>query len=285
MKVISEPSSDIENKKKHRNRIIVISVLIMLFTVGMMENEGDYLGGDQTSVKQYLLVYSAFLPLLVYIIPFAVFMHEAVKKYDLAKIELLIAVLCGAFIPCAFAGWFNDGFEALMKGLMGSAYSSDWLGSLETGIVEEALKLGATGMLVYVFGYRSMRSYLATGMCVGMGFQIEEDIGYITQSGFKDVNTAFPTALDRVADGCFGSHWAYAAVTAAGLYLIVRAAEEHHVRKGIGLIVMVMMDHFIFDTPLGVSALCNMILTLALVLPVIVYWNKGDMEQETGLNS
>lgn len=146
--------------------------------------------------------------------------------------ELLAAVACGAFIPAAFAGEINDGFSGLMRHLMGRAYSDAWLGSAETGVVEELLKLGTVALLVYLFSRKSRQDYLSIGMSVGMGFQIEEDFSYITESGFKHVSEAFPTALDRIV-GALGSHWAYTGLTAVGLYLIVCSRGDHHVRQGV----------------------------------------------------
>ena len=163
-----------------------------------------------------------------------------------------------------------------MSHLMGHLYSDAWIGSAGTGILEELLKLGTTGLLLYVLGRRSLKDYLGIGMCVGIGFQIEEDLSYITESGFENTEKAFPTALDRVS-ASFGSHWAYAAVTAAGLYLIARGSGKHHRRKGYGLILLVMVDHFLYDTPLSDSLLINGLLTVAVVLPVLLFFQKpGD---------
>lgn len=267
------------DKKRRRRRLTVTCILIVLFTCGLLINESDYMGRSHTTVFQYLEVYSAFLPLLIYIVPFGIFIKRMGTKYEMGNLELLTAVFCGAFIPAALAGEMNGGFDDLMKSLMGSAYSDAWLGSLEAGIVEELLKLVTTALLLYVLNRTSLKHYLVIGMCVGMGFQIEEDISYITESGFKNVNDAFPTALDRIS-GALGSHWAYAAVTAAGLYLIVRACGKNHIRKGIGWIVFVMADHFLYDTPLGEPALFNAILTAAVVLPVLIFLRSPEMTDD-----
>ncbi|MGN1382780.1 MAG: PrsW family glutamic-type intramembrane protease [Eubacterium sp.] len=274
-----DEASGAENRRKRR--LIVTGVLIFLLTCGMAVDEGDFLGGKHASAGQYLMVYSAFLPLLIYIVPFCVFMKWASAKYRVRGLELLAAAFCGTFFPAAFAGDLNSGFEDLMKSLMGHAYSSAWLGSAETGIVEEVLKLAATAMLLYVLNRKSLSSYLCIGMCVGMGFQVEEDISYITDSGFQNVSQAFPTALDRVYYGSLGSHWAYAAVTAIGLYLIVRTRGVHHVRRGVGWILFVMADHFLYDTPLGDSLLISAILTVGVVLPVAAVFTSAEMRGET----
>ncbi|MCI6636797.1 MAG: PrsW family glutamic-type intramembrane protease [Lachnospiraceae bacterium] len=263
-------------KRQRRKRLAVTCILIVLFTCGLLINESDYMGRSHTTAIQYLEVYSAFLPLLIYIVPFLIFMKHIVIKYEMSGMELLTAAFCGAFIPAALAGEVNGGFDDLMKSLMGHAYSDAWLGSLEAGIAEELLKLVTTAMLLYVWKRKTLKEYLAIGMCVGMGFQIEEDISYITESGFKNVNDAFPTALDRIS-GALGSHWAYAAVTAAGLYLIVRACEKNHKRKGIGWIVFVMADHFLYDTPIGDVTLFNVILTVAVVLPVVIFFKNPEI--------
>ena len=267
---------DILDKKKRRRRLTAVCILLVLFTYGLLVNESDLMGNSHTTALQYLEVYSAFLPLLIYIVPFGIFMKQIGPKYKMGNLELLIAVFCGAFISSALAGELNGQFDDWMKSLLGSAYSDAWLGSLEAGIAEELLKLVITALLLYVLNRTSLKHYLVIGMCVGMGFQIEEDISYITESGFKNVNEAFPTALDRIS-GALGSHWAYAAVTAAGLYLIVRACGKNHIRKGIGWILFVMADHFLYDTPLGEPALFNAILTAAVVLPVVIFLRSPEM--------
>lgn len=264
------------NKKKQRRQLIVTGVLILLAGLGIFINETDYMGSSHTKALQYLEVYSAFLPLLIYIVPFGIFVKQIGAKGEMSSRELLAAVFCGAFIPAAFAGEVNDSFDSLMKSMMGHSYSEAWMGSLEAGIAEELLKLGTTALLVYMWNRKTFRQYLLIGMCVGMGFQIEEDISYITESGFKNVNDAFPTALDRIS-GALGSHWCYAAVTAAGLYLIVRASGRNHRRKGIGWILLVVADHFLYDSPIGDINLFNAILTSAVVLPVIIFFRSPEV--------
>lgn len=264
---------DIMNKKRQRKRLAVTCILILLFAAGLVINEADFMGEGHTTALQYLEVYSAFLPLLIYIVPFGIIMKRIRTKYEMERSELLTAVFCGAFIPAAFAGELNGGFDDLMNSLMGSSYSDSWIGSAEAGVAEELLKLATTAILLYVLNRKSLEHYLIIGMCVGMGFQIEEDISYITQTGFENVNDAFPTALDRIS-GALGSHWAYAAVTAAGLYLIVQACSRNHGRKGICWILFVMTDHFLYDSPLGTALLINAVLTAAVVLPVVIFFKS-----------
>lgn len=269
--------ADIRREERRRRRRLAAEViLILLFTFGIVINESDFLGQDHTTVVQYLEVYSTFPFLLAYIVPFCLVMKYLCSKYEMHRLDLLIAGFCGAFIPAALAGNLNDAFADMMSHLMGHLYSDAWIGSAGTGILEELLKLGTTGLLLYVLGRRSLKDYLGIGMCVGIGFQIEEDLSYITESGFENTEKAFPTALDRVS-ASFGSHWAYAAVTAAGLYLIARGSGKHHRRKGYGLILLVMVDHFLYDTPLSDSLLINGLLTVAVVLPVLLFFQKpGD---------
>ncbi len=271
--------ADLMNRKNQKKHLAVTCILIMLFASGMIINESDYLGSNHTSVVTYLEVYSAFLPLLVYIIPFGIVVKWLSSRYALPSLELLTAVFCGAFIPASLAGEVNGNFDDLMKSLMGASYSDAWIGSAEAGITEELLKLATTAMFLYVLNRKSLQHYLTIGMCVGMGFQIEEDISYITESGFANVNDAFPTAMDRIS-GAFGSHWAYAAVTAAGLWLIVRADRRNHRRKGIVWILLVVADHFLYDSPLGESLLFNAILTAAVVLPVIIFYRSPETTAE-----
>lgn len=266
-------------EKKRRKWILAVGTLGLLFSLGVGIDEADFLGGDHTSTQQYLEVYSAFLLLLVYIVPFCIWMRSICRNYKLRETELLAAAVCGAFIPAAFAGVLNDAIGGFLSKQLGSFYSDQWLGSLEVGVVEELLKLGTTALILYVLGRRRMKDYLSIGMCVGIGFQIEEDLSYITDSGFKDVNQAFPAALDRIA-GAVGSHWAYAAVTAAGLYLIVRTGEKGHTRKGIGLIILVIADHFLYDSPIGDSVFAEALLAVAVVLPVILFFKRPEMRIE-----
>lgn len=265
------------SKGKHeKRRMAAVCILIFLFASGLIIDESDFLGYHHTSAVQYLEVYSAFLLLLVYIVPFAFFMKKLCARCAMSGLELCAAVFCGAFIPAALAGEWNGSFSDWMTALMGDSYSDAWLGSAQTGISEELLKLVTTALLLVVLNRKTLKQYLMTGMCVGMGFQIEEDMSYITDSGFKNVNDAFPTALDRIS-GALGSHWAYAAVTAAGLYLIVRADDRHHRRNGICWILLVMADHFLYDTPLGDSLLVNAILTVIVVLPVFLFFRRPEM--------
>lgn len=263
------------NQKGEHKRLFVAGVLILLLSLGMVIDEGDYVTHKQISTTVYLQVYSAFLVLLVYIVPFCFLIKRLCRKYQLDGFVLMIAVACGALIPAAFAGEINDSFTSLMRHLMGRAYSDAWLGSIETGVVEELLKLLTVSALVYLFHRQTLQDYVSIGMCVGMGFQIEEDISYITESGFQHVSSAFPEALDRIV-GSLGSHWAYTGLAAIGLYLIVTSMSAHHVRRGMFWIVYVMVNHFLYDSPIGDVNLFFALLNVALILPLIAFLRDDD---------
>ena len=261
------------NKKKVR-WIIMTCLLIGLFTMGSWLNEGDFLGKNSTGVSSYLSVYSTFFLLLIYIVPIAMLIHYLADKENVSKLYIIFSVMSGSLIASSLAGQVNGSFDDIMRELLGKAYSEDWLGSFETGIAEEVLKLFTAWLIIYVFSKRTKISYVLTGISVGLGFQIEEDISYITDSGFKHIKDAFPTAIDRIS-ASVGSHWAYAGVTALGLYLISGSDEKNHKKKGFGLIFLVIIDHFLYDTPLGSSLLMNMVLTVITILPLVFFINKN----------
>ena len=66
----------------------------------------------------------------------------------------------------------------------------------------------------------------------------------------------------------------------AGLYLIVRTSGQNHRRKGLGWILLVMADHFLYDSPIGEPQLFNALLTVAVVLPVILFFRSPEMRAE-----
>ena len=158
------------DRPRKRGQLIVTGVLIFLFALGMLIDEADFMGTSHTGVIRYLEVYSAFLPLLIYIVPFVIIVKKLGVEAGLSSRKLLSAAFCGAFISSALAAEINDGFDSLMKHLMGHAYSENWLGSFETGIAEELLKLATVAMLLYVWDSETLDQYMITGMCTGMGF-------------------------------------------------------------------------------------------------------------------
>lgn len=277
---------DPKAKTMRRHKTEGLAALIFLLAIGMLTVSGDFLGPAHSSIFKYIEVYSSFLLLLTYIVPFIIFVRWLCKKYSIGGLELLLAAFCGAIIPTPFAGTMNDDFTHSMSHLMGHYYHDAWMGSVEVGIVEELLKLGTTALILYVLGRRSLKNYVSIGMCVGMGFQIEEDISYITQSGFKHVNEAFPIAINRI-QGSLASHWSYAAITAAGLYLIVTARGDKKRRnRGIGLIVLVMADHFLYDTPIGEINLFSALLSVAILVPLGLIFKSPEMSSaDAGTNS
>ena len=122
-------------ERRRRRRLAAEVILILLFTFGIVINESDYLGQDHTTVVQYLEVYSTFPLLLAYIVPFCLVMKYLCSKYEMHRLDLLIAGFCGAFIPAALAGNLNDAFADMMSYLMGHLYSDAWIGSAGTGIL------------------------------------------------------------------------------------------------------------------------------------------------------
>ena len=147
--------------------------------------------------------------------------------------------------------------------------------------MEETLKLLTVLAVLSLVGRRDGRDWLVGGMCVGMGFQFSEDLGYIEDqivAGHHGFETAVPFTLDDRISGALVSHWTYTALVAVAIWLLF--CQRRRVR-GFLLLLVPLLSHAAWDTPLSdAGALFEALFCLIVAVPFLYAW--GDITFDGG---
>lgn len=200
--------------------------------------------------QRYLMLLLCFALLLLYLIPFFIFVRWSTKKLHMSRLLPLAAFFSGWFIPGWIAGQLNEAFEVLFNNMHLSETTVDWLEALQTPLVEETLKVLTVVWLLILIGKRERKDYLITGMCTGMGFQISEDLGYIEEQiggSHKDFMNAIPFTMDSRIENSLESHWCYTALMSLGVYYFFIRKDR---KKGLFLMLAALIDHGLWDAPI-----------------------------------
>lgn len=158
------------------------------------------------------------------------------------------------------------------------------LGTLEVGLIEEAVK----GLLIYLmaWGLRSfhLRDGMVLGATVGFGFAALESSGYALASLFVvyqhrlylSLDSVVVTELIRGVLAPFG-HGAWSAVVGGAIFAAARAKGRLRLSGGvIGAFVLVSVLHGIFDSLSGITG--YVVIAIVGLIPVVILWRRGRRE-------
>lgn len=255
-----------QSRKLDKKRFWVLTAGMIWFVLGSSDlSDLFYINGADS--RDYMAAGLACLMMLIYIVPIGILMKWLAKKYSVSRNLLLLAIGCGILMLGPVAGDVNDAMDQFLKSVHAGGAAS-WIDSLEVGFAEELIELLVAAMILYVLKKRTFISWLMTGMSVGLGFQINEDISDIVPVKVKDMSHVFPDAFDRVSVSA-ASHWAYTALTAAGLWMVIYGKGRRR-KAGFGLIFFVIANHFLFDSDFGSTNLGFAVISASLLL-VLVY--------------
>ncbi|MST71605.1 PrsW family glutamic-type intramembrane protease [Olsenella porci] len=270
---------------KRRRWWVGLSAFLLLFLMGVVVEFGNMDRGvlhpaSQTAAR-YQAMLGCFALVLVYLIPFLAFVRYTRTKAGVPRWLVVLALASGLFVPGWIAGELNDAASTLLGMVASKGFLDAWGDAIEAPIVEETLKvLTVCGVLALV-GRRDARDWLVGGMCVGMGFQVSEDLSYIEgqiAGSRTDFATAIPFMLGSRVSGALVSHWTYTALAAVAVWLFFCQRKR---LRGLAVFLVPLLDHFAWDSPvsdwgvLPVGLIC-----LAAALPFLYVW--GDIAFDDG---
>lgn len=262
-----------------------LSVFLFLFLVGPFATFGNMDRGTIHHASQlaahYQTMLLCFSLLLIYLVPFFLFVRYTRLRAGVPRWLVVLAFASGLFIPSWIAGELNDAADALLRLLASKSFVSTWGDAIEAPLVEETLKLLTVLAVLSLVGRRDGRDWLVGGMCVGMGFQFSEDLGYIEDqivAGHHGFETAVPVTLDDRISGALVSHWTYTALVAVAIWLLF--CQRRRVR-GFLLLFVPLLSHAAWDTPLSdAGALFEAFFCLIAAVPFLYAW--GDITFDGG---
>ena len=204
-----------------------LAAFLFLFLVGPFAEFGNMDRGTIHHAPQlaehYQTMLLCFSLLLIYLVPFFLFVRYTRMRAGVPRWLVVLAFASGLFIPSWIAGELNDAADDLLRLLASKSFVSTWGDAIEAPLVEETLKLLTVVAVLGLAGRRDGRDWLVGGMCVGMGFQFSEDLGYIEDqivAGHHGFETAVPVTLDDRISGALVSHWTYTALVAVAIWLL-----------------------------------------------------------------
>lgn len=210
------------------------------------------------------------------------------------KIRLVAFLWGGVVGTFALAVHYNDAIFSILAKTQGGSFRNDWGPGFAAPISEEVAKGLAVVILIGVAPrvIRTATDGLIVGAFSGLGFQVFEDVLYVVQStaaGFGQSEAGLATAQQRTVLG-FTGHWMWSGIFGAGIvYLLGRPMQPARRGLGIGLMVLPIVGHFLWNatTPIAgdppFAALLAIMLAFSVVIAVIfvaVYRMTVPVEQQ-----
>ena len=193
--------------------------------------------------EHYQTMLLCFSLLLLYLVPFCVFVRYTRMRAGVPRWLVVLAFASGLFIPGWIAGELNDAADVLLRAATSKAFVSTWGDAVEAPLVEETLKLLTVLAVLGLAGRHGGRDWLVGGMCVGMGFQLNEDLSYIVDqvaSAHHGYETAVAVTLGDRVSGALVSHWTYTALAAVAVWLFF--CQRRRLR-GLLLVLAPLLSH------------------------------------------
>lgn len=282
-------SASVNGRKKIQT--VSLFVFLTMFMIGIeQELSGMNLGKirpvSATVAHYQMMLFCAGL-LLIYLIPFALFLNYTCRKMSVSRKLAVIGFFSGWFVPGWIAGDLNDAASSLIRHLTSKNFNNAWGDSIEAPIIEETLKVLVVIWVLFLFNRHQHRHCLIAGMAVGMGFQFGEDLSYIENQltgSFHDFASAISfTITDRIS-GCLASHWCYTGLTAVAIYLIFRQKRK---KAGLLLLLAVLVSHGLSDGAVG-GVLYEGLLSALVLVPMFFIYMKtlescDNIKEKTGI--
>lgn len=262
-----------------------LSAFLLLFLMGVVVEFGNMNRGVLHPAAETATRYQAMLGcsalVLIYLVPFLAFVRYTRLKAGVPRWLVVLALASGLFVPGWIAGELNDAASTLLGVVASKGFVNAWGDAIEAPIVEELVKVLTVCGLLALVGRRDARDWLVGGMCVGMGFQVSEDLSYIEgqiAGSHSDFVTAIPFTLDSRVSGALVSHWTYTALAAVAVWLFF--CESRRLR-GLAVFLIPLISHFAWDSPIADWGLLPMaLICLVAALPFLYVW--GDVAFDGG---
>ncbi len=204
-----------------------------------------------------------------------------IDRYSPIPGKLVAAAMAwgGFAATLGIAIWANTPIMSLYAKAFGQRFAADWGAGLTAPFVEEISK-GLGVVLLIFLATRVVRTAFdgfVVGAFVGLGFQISEDILYAFNQAGSDFGVgagtlALETSVVRIITGLSG-HIAFSAIFGAGVvYLLGRRGEQRNVVRGLGLMVLAMVLHGVWDALSAIVPTSSTTISLIVTgIAVVIY--------------
>lgn len=274
-------------KYLNKQQIIVLTILLFLLTVGIDFELSAFYGSSATANAYFVTLVDVAL-LAIYIVPITLLIQYFRKKWDIKLSYWVIIFFFGLFTTGWLASYGNSIFgDYFWAKFLPASFYKDWQDALTAPFVEETVKAVVVFLLLKFLQIWKKEAIFLAAFTVGFGFQIMEDISYITLTSFDAKAGDFSIAFDRISGG-LASHGVYTALVVFGLYALLKQRDTIPLKKSLAWFVGPIFLHFLWDTPLVntwsvdsisfVSVLDSIVL-IFLFLDLFSYINTPNVEK------
>ena len=205
----------------NKTRRIALYIYLVLAGIGLQFELGDMADKDITLEAGRDLILNLAV-LAAFFLPIYFLIKKLAKKLSVETIVLGTALFGGAFI----AGWLSFAGNSLIdiinsNFIKDSAVFNDWTNALTAPFAEEFFKALTAFAALYILGKKDLQSVLIAGLSSGFGFQVIEDIGYVSRQTFGGENS----------------------------YLLFSKVYKKYRRFGLWCVVSTVVNHFIWNSP------------------------------------
>lgn len=256
-----------------------LSILLFLAAVGMeIEFDRIYSGYESNSFYTWFLLGCSLLA--IYLIPFSLIYGHYRKKLDFSRDLSWFALVAGIFIT----GWLsvagNDLLSKFWSAILPKAVFTEWESALTAPFAEELVKSGVAFLVLAFAQTWDKISVFMTGLMVGLGFQIMEDIAYIFDGAKESPSVALASSFSRVASSV-ASHYLYTAILTFALYYLFKKRGQVSSLRLTTWLVTPILSHFLWNSPFDFIVLRSLIVMASLLvfLDIFFYISKENHEK------
>lgn len=219
-------------------------------------------GVSQATVEQSSIVIAFVLNALYALIYVHFFARADRYEREPARLAALAFFFSGLVSTWLIAAPANEALFSLYSKWFGVEWASEFGASFAAPLTEETGKLAAVVIAALLARQHVRNTYdgLLLGMFAGLGFQVFENMSYMTGSASGNFNSEpvkdmLGVFLMRATSGLFG-HWLWTAIAGAGVgYYLGNAhrTKAHRLMVAGLLLLAAMVAHGLFDAALSLG--------------------------------
>lgn len=235
--------------KRWQNTDVYYFIYIFLVGIGI-EFEIGYIARSDFSIAVGQDLILSLLTLTLLFIPIYFFIKKTADKLHVTSLLIIMSVIGGAFI----SGWLSFSGNSLIDIINSNTIKDPkvfykWTDALTAPFAEEFFKSIVAFAVLYILNKKDIKSVLISGLGAGFGFQISEDINYVSTHSIEGSSSGVSEALGRIMGG-FASHTLYTAVVVIGVFLLFSTLYYKKYRLfAIWCVVSTVLNHFFWNSP------------------------------------
>ena len=214
------------------------------------------------------------LAVITYLVGFFIFRRIRPVRPPRVTVAVL-ATAWGILAATGVAAYANSGMGGLWGQILGYEAAGEWTAALTAPFNEEILKLAGVVVIAVAFplALRGPVDGFVLGALVGLGFEVTENFLYalnsISLSGaLTPATSVTDSTVVRVVLTGLGSHWAMTAIAGTAVGVLAAVTWRPGPRRALAalsLVLLAMLGHFFFDSPLLGEGLLGVVAKVAFV--------------------